>query len=129
MLSQQQYREIKAHTHDQVRELAFSGRRFGATEAQSIGFVSKVLPTQKELLEAGLDLCKKIASKSPVAVLGIKTFLNYSRDHSVQDSLVFALAWNQSAIQTGDMAIAAMTKLTNGKIPEFDDLPDTRSKL
>ena len=88
-----------------------------------------MLPTQKELLEAGLDLCKKIASKSPVAVLGIKTFLNYSRDHSVQDSLVFALAWNQSAIQTGDMAIAAMTKLTNDKIPEFDDLPDTRSKL
>ena len=113
----------------QVRELAFSGRRFRAVEAQRIGFVSKVLPTHEESLEAGLSLCKQIASKSPVAVLGIKNFLNYSRDHSVQDSLDYALTWNQSAIQTGDMALAAMAKLTREGPPKFDDLPGDKSKL
>ena len=112
-----------------MRELAFSGRRFGALEAQHIGFVSKVLPTHEESLETGLNLCKQIASKSPVAVLGIKNFLNYSRDHSVQDSLEFAITWNQSALQTGDMALAAMAKLKRDGPPQYSNLPEVKSKL
>ena len=57
------------------------------------------------MLAQALELCKTIASKSPVATLGVKTLLNYSRDHTVRDSLNFALTWNQSALQASRMAL------------------------
>lgn len=44
---------------------------------------------------AALELAQMIAAKSPVAVLGAKTFLNYTRDHTVDDSLDYAITWNQ----------------------------------
>ena len=41
---------------------------------------------------AGLDLAKVIAGKSPVAVQGSKVNLNYSRDHTVDEALEFAVS-------------------------------------
>ena len=41
---------------------------------------------------AGLALAKVIASKSPVAVQGSKVNLNYSRDHTVDESLEYAVS-------------------------------------
>ena len=42
---------------------------------------------------AGLALAKVIASKSPVAVQGSKVNLNYSRDHTVDESLEYAVSF------------------------------------
>ena len=38
-------------------------------------------------MKAALDLANEIATKSPVAVLGIKKSVLFSRDHSVKDGL------------------------------------------
>ena len=43
-------------------------------------------------MSTALQLAEKIASKSPVAVLGSKVNLNYSRDHTVQEGLDFAVS-------------------------------------
>ena len=40
----------------------------------------------------GLQLAELIASKSPIAVQGSKVNLNYSRDHTVQEGLDFAVS-------------------------------------
>jgi len=109
-----------------VRELAFSGRRFLADEAEKMGFVSRVCKSKDAAMEKALELAHSIASKSPVASLGIKTFLNYSRDHSVAESLDYAITWNMAMIQSIDMKKAAVSFLT-GEEPDFDDLP--KSKL
>ena len=41
---------------------------------------------------AALDLANVIASKSPIAVQGSKVNLNYSRDHSVDEALDYAVS-------------------------------------
>ncbi|GFZ45269.1 hypothetical protein JCM24511_02995 [Saitozyma sp. JCM 24511] len=60
-----------------VRELALTGRKFGADEAKSLGFVSEVVQGgRKEVLGKALDMAGVIAAKSPVAVVGTKHLLN-----------------------------------------------------
>ena len=50
-----------------------------------MGLVSRVLDTKALALEEALRVAGGIAEKSPVAVLGTKEVLNFSRDHSVED--------------------------------------------
>ena len=58
-----------------------------------------------------LALATIIAEKSPIAVMGIKKMLNYSRDHTLDDSLKFGLTWNLGMAQTKDIAIAGQAFL------------------
>lgn len=41
------------------------------------------------MLDAALGLASQIAEKSPVAVQGTKVNLNYSRDHTADESLEY----------------------------------------
>ncbi|SCZ90502.1 BZ3500_MvSof-1268-A1-R1_Chr9g10858 [Microbotryum saponariae] len=69
-----------------LNELALTARNFGPQEAYQLGLVSKVVPGGKEgVLKAALDTAKVIASKSPIATLGTKHLLTYSRDHTTQE--------------------------------------------
>ena len=68
-----------------VKEVALSARIFGAEEALRVGFVSQVFGGKEEVLKGALEVAGLIASKSPVAVLGTKDILNWSRDRSVED--------------------------------------------
>jgi Delta3,5-Delta2,4-dienoyl-CoA isomerase len=70
-----------------TRELALTGRYFSAKEALEKGFVSAVVETRDEALQKGLEIAKVIASKSPVAVQGTKSLLDYSRDHSIREGI------------------------------------------
>mmetsp|Transcript_58884 Transcript_58884/g.117822 ORF Transcript_58884/g.117822 Transcript_58884/m.117822 type:complete len:282 (-) Transcript_58884:215-1060(-) len=111
-----------------VRELAMSGRKFLADEAFQHGFVSRVLEGKDAMLEAAKELALQIAAKSPVAMLGVKEFLNYSRDHTVEESLDYALTWNMGALQSKDMMMAAMSQMMKKK-PVFPNLPKVEAKL
>ena len=95
------------------------------------GLVSKVCKDVQKLRDEALALATIIAEKSPVAVMGIKTMLNYSRDHTLDDSLKFGLTWNSGMAQTKDIAIAGQAFFENKK-PAFEDAPtlkDRHSKL
>lgn len=60
-----------------ARELALTGRIFGADEACAAGFVSRVIHGGREEVEKeALDVARTIAGKSPVAVLGTKVLMN-----------------------------------------------------
>lgn len=48
------------------------GRNFDASEAVTLGLVSRVLPNVDELTKAVMGLANEIADKSPVAVYGTK---------------------------------------------------------
>lgn len=69
-----------------VREACLTARQFLATEAQSVGFVSRVLPSKADTLTTALETASLIASKSPVAVQGTKELLAHARDHPVAES-------------------------------------------
>jgi delta(3,5)-delta(2,4)-dienoyl-CoA isomerase len=68
-----------------VKEVCLTAREFDADEAMKVGFVSRVLETKEQALEAGLKLAGLIASRSPVAVQGTKAMLGFARDHGLQD--------------------------------------------
>src|SRR5690554_6786823 len=67
-----------------VRELAYTGRKFGAEEAQRLGFVNTVYENQEAMLEGVMAIAAQIAANSPLAVTGCKEMINFSRDHSVE---------------------------------------------
>lgn len=103
-----------------LRELAYTGRFVGASEAERIGLVNRTYVSREEMLGAVLELAQEIAGKSPLAVRGTKQMIRYMRSHSVEDGLEYVAIWNAAMLQSEDLrkAIAAqMTKVT----PEFDD--------
>ena len=86
-----------------MREMAYTGRRMYADEAKEAGLVSGTYGSQEELIEAANKLASEIASKSPVAIYGLKAVMNYSRDHNVNDSLEYNALWSGAMLSQKDM--------------------------
>ena len=61
-------------------------------------YFSKVFKNKEEMIAAVLEIATTIASKSPLAVQGTKNNLNYSRDHSIPDSLEYAVSSKPNVI-------------------------------
>jgi len=102
-----------------VRELAYTGRRVAAAEAQAIGLVNRVFEN-REALDAGVQaLALEIAAKSPLSIRGTKQALNYARDHSVADGLQQIASWNAGMLLSDDLMAAMMAG--RGKAPKFAD--------
>lgn len=68
-----------------------------------------------------MKLASLIASKSPVATLGTKELLNFSRDHTVADGLNYTATWNAVMLQTQDVKDAMLSGLQRRK-PTFSKL-------
>ena len=103
-----------------VREMAYTGRRSRAAEAQTIGLVNRVYDT-REALQAGVrEITAQIAAKSPLSIRGTKEMLNYSRDHSVADGLNYIATWNAAMLMSNDLNAAMMAGMTK-QTPVFKD--------
>ncbi len=105
-----------------VRELAYTGRKMYANEAQTYGLVNAVFDTQKQLLEHVLATASSIAEKAPMAVYGCKKMITHARDHSVADTLDYVALWNASFFQKQDIA-EAMRAQAEKREGVFDSLP------
>ena len=104
-----------------ARELAYTSRRMNAQEALSSGFVNQVYDSQEQMLEAVRSIAKTIAAQSPMAVHGTKEMLNYSRDHSLADSLNFMATWQAGMLHSTEV-YEAMQAAAQKRDPIFDDL-------
>ena len=104
-----------------VKELAFTGRKFSAQEAQQFGLVNRVFDDQESMLAGVMEIAEKIAANSPLAVTGCKEMLNYSRDHSVEDSLKYMATWQAGMFRPNDMMKTFQAKAMKTQ-PEYDDL-------
>ena len=109
-----------------LRELAYTGRKFDASEAKSLGLVNEVYSSEDKLMDEVKKLATTIASKSPLVTRVIKKQINYARDHSVRDALEFHATWNASLISGKDME-AAMSAYMNKTDGEFEDLEPKKS--
>ena len=105
-----------------MRELAYTGRRLYADEAQEIGLVNRVYDSQEAMLSAVSALAEEIAAKSPLAITSSKHLLNYGREHSISDTLNYQQAWMGAVSQGGEMATYFKAK-AEGSEPQFADLP------
>ena len=104
-----------------IRELAYTGRRWTAQEAERHGFLNRVLPSHEAAVEAALDMAREIATKSPLAITGIKQVLNHGRGRTIEDGLEYVAVWNAAMLQGEDMKKAVMAQMTKASA-EFDDL-------
>lgn len=104
-----------------VRELAFTGRNFSAQEALAHGLVNQVFDNQEAMLEGVMAIAAQIAKHSPLAVTGCKEMLNYSRDHSVADSLKYMATWQSGMFRPNDMMKTFQAKATKSQA-QFDNL-------
>jgi enoyl-CoA hydratase len=104
-----------------VRELAYTGRRFTATEAQAWGVVNAIHADADAVVAAALDMAQAIAAKSPLAITGIKRAITYARDHSVAEGLDQIATWNAGMLRAEDLMRAIQAKMAKGQA-RFDDL-------
>ncbi|KAI8942800.1 hypothetical protein NX059_000843 [Plenodomus lindquistii] len=104
-----------------IKDVSLSARVFGAEEAYKQGLVSAVYKDKAEAVDEALKLATLIASKSPVAVLGTKDILNYSRDKTVEEGLRYTAVWNAAMLQTEDVQTAMMSGMQK-KTPKFSKL-------
>jgi enoyl-CoA hydratase/carnithine racemase len=85
-----------------ARELAFTGRVFDGKEAKEMGLVNAVFETQDGLDRGVAEIAQGIASKSPLAVRGIKRVMNHSRGRTVEEGLDYVATWNASMLLSAD---------------------------
>ncbi|MDX1695669.1 MAG: crotonase/enoyl-CoA hydratase family protein [Ketobacteraceae bacterium] len=93
-----------------IRELAFTGRKLGAEEAKAIGLVNHVYQDQTAMLAGVMDIAEQIAERSPLAVHGCKEMINYTRDHTVADSLNYIATWQAGMFRQTDVMKAFAAK-------------------
>ena len=104
-----------------ARELVYTARKMHASEAQSSGFVNACYADVDSMLEGVMAIAAQIARQSPLAVCGSKEMLNYSRDHSVADSLRYMAVWQSGMFQPADL-MQSFTAMAQKKTPEYEPL-------
>jgi enoyl-CoA hydratase len=80
------------------------------------------------MLKAVMKIASKIAMHSPMAVAGCKEMINYTRDHSVADSLNYMATWQSGMFQMPDIQ-EAMTAQQQKRMPEYEELHDKKSMM
>lgn len=103
-----------------ARELAFTGREFHGQEAAAIGFANRCYDNTKELETAVAELAATLAAKSPHTLRGIKSSMNFSRDHTVAEGLAHIADANATALLHSDLQ-EAVTAFLEKRPPEFRD--------
>ncbi len=111
-----------------ARELAYTGDRMPADRAREVGLVNEIFATHVDLLAGVTEIAERIASKSPLAIHGTKESINFTRDHSVADSLNFIATWQTGMFRAPDM-VKSFTAMQDKSTPEYDDLPPVRRGL
>lgn len=104
-----------------VKELSYTGRRFTAVEARDWGLVNSVHDDREAMLDTAFSMARQIASKSPIAVAGIKQAIDYVRDRSVADGLNQIANWNSGMLRPADLK-AAITARMESRDAMFADL-------
>ena len=102
-----------------IREICYTGNYFDCNDAMDIGLVSRVC---EDVVKDAIELANQIAANSPVAVMGTKRSLLYSRDHTVAEGLEHIATHNALALMTSDIPSSFMA-ISNKEKANFSPLP------
>ena len=105
-----------------ARELAYTGDRMSAARAREVGLVNEVFDDHESLVAGVLEIAERIATKSPLAIWGTKEMINFTRDHSVADSLRYMAGWQAGMFQPADMMEEFGAK-ADKRPAEFEPIP------
>ncbi len=93
---------------DVVRELTYTGRIFNGTEAQQMGFVTRVVD---DPLKAAFEAAEEIAAKSPDAIRADKRLLNAAVATDAASGLMMESVEQQKLIGSPNQLEAIMSNL------------------
>jgi enoyl-CoA hydratase/carnithine racemase len=93
---------------DVVRELTYTGRIFNGTEAQQLGFVTRVADDPRA---AALETAREIAGKSPDAMRAAKRLLNLAVATDAASGLMAESVEQQKLIGSPNQLEAIMSNL------------------
>lgn len=102
---------------DVLRELAYTGREFGAAEALHHGFVTRIADDPHA---AAMELATAIAGRSPHAIRGIKRLANAAHDLDPRALLEMETEEQVAVIGQPNMREAVAANMA-GRTPVFSD--------
>ena len=111
-----------------ARQMAYTAERVPAAKAKEIGLVNEVFDSHDALLDGVMDIARKIAAHSPLAVAGCKRLINYARDHSTADTLDYIALWNAAMLRGEDIMESYIAK-SEKREARFDDLTAIKKSL
>ena len=106
-----------------AREWTMLGEKVSADRAKEVGLVSSLHDNHEEMMKNAFEIAGKLASKTPLAMWVTKETLNYSRDHTVKESLENVALWNAATLHKEDVMSTMMSKMQKKK-PEYRNLRD-----
>ena len=102
-----------------VAELAFTGEDIDAERARAIGLVNSLHgDSDEDVLDAAVDLARRIAANSPLAVKGTKAVLRAADEREIANGLDFVARWNTMYLKSNDLA-EAMAAFAERRAPVF----------
>lgn len=101
-------------------EMAYTGRKVSAVEAQQFYLVNQVFDDQKVLLEEVTKIAQNIAKHSPLSIRGTKHILQHARDNKLHDSLEYMATWNAGMLLSKDLMEAFESKMSQ-RPPKYMD--------
>lgn len=104
-----------------LRELIYTGRDLTLDEVRELGFVSKILPSKQETLDAAIETAKTISQKSPLAIQGSKQNLRFSEDKPFSVGLDYNAVWNMAMMQGNDLEKAITAILSRTDEVDYED--------
>ena len=110
-----------------VRELAYTGRKMLADEAEKHGLVNAVYDDHAAMLKGVMDIAAEIAANPPLSVYGCKQAISYARDHTTSDALAQIGLWNASFLSPPEM-MEAMGSKAQKRAGQFEDLPKIKGR-
>jgi len=105
-----------------ARELAYTGDRMPAQRAYECGLVNQVFDDHQSLVDGTLEIAARIAGRSPLAIWGTKEMINFTRDHTVADSLRYMAGWQSGMFQPADMMESFVAK-SDKRDPAYEGIP------
>ena len=114
-------RLVKVIPEGWARQMAYTAERLPAAKAKEIGLVNEVFSSHDDLLNGVMEVARKIAAHSPLAVTGCKRQANYARDHSTADALDYIALWNAAMLRPDDIKEAFIAR-SEKRPPQFSGL-------
>jgi enoyl-CoA hydratase len=93
-----------------LNEMAYTGRNVDGREAEKIQLVNQCFAEKQEMKSHITAIAEKICGHAPRAIRGTKEVLQYSRQHSVEESLQYVANYNAAFLSEKDMTEAFMAR-------------------
>jgi enoyl-CoA hydratase len=98
-----------------MAEMAYTGRKVSGPEASQIGLTTRTYADKELMMMEVMQIAQNIAEKSPLVIRGTKHIMQYTRDHSVSDSLNYMSVWNAGMLMSDDLMEAFQATLQKRK--------------